>query len=115
MINYNKYGKNHPMTFQLANYAENGNLYVGMITNEEGWPEPWSNLTVNLSVKCENNRAFIDANNNGVEIINWLLENNLGHLTGREMPSGWCRYLEFEFNMDELMKHIYSDDRYDEE
>ena len=112
MINYKKYGKNHPITFNLANYVENGNLYVGMITNEEGWPEPWSNLTVNLSVPCKPNCAFIDSNNNGVEIINWLLENNLGNLTGREMTSGWCRYLEFEFNMEELMKHVDNDKRW---
>lgn len=112
MINLTKYGRMHPMTFHLANYAENGNLYVGMITNEEGWPEPWSNLTVNLSVPCKPNCAFIDTNNNGVEIINWLLENNLGNLTGREMPSGWCRYLEFEFNMEALMEHVANDERF---
>lgn len=111
MIYLHKYGKDHPMTFHLANYAENGNLYVGLLTNEEGWQEPWSNLTVNLSAHCEDNCAFIDSNNNGVEIIDWLMQNNLGELTGREMPSGWCRYLEFRFNMDELMKHVAKDDR----
>ena len=112
MINYNKYGKNHPMTFQLANYAENGNLYVGMITNEEGYPEPWSNLTVNLSVPCKPNCAYIDTNNNGNEVINWLESNGLGEKTGRVNFSGWCSYPEFEFNMEALMEHVVNDERW---
>ena len=105
MINLHAWGKTHPIEFQFDNYVDNGNLYVGMITTEDGWHEPWSSLTVNLGVKCADNCAFIDTNNNGPEIINWLLENNLGKLTDREMPSGWCRFLEFEFNMEELRKH----------
>lgn len=112
MINLKKYGKNHPMTFRLANYAENGNLYVGLITNEEGWPEPWSNLTVNLSVPCHPNCAFIDTNNNGEEIINWLEENGFGKATGRVAPSGWCWYPEFKFDMNALKKHVEFDNRW---
>lgn len=112
MINLKKYGKNHPMTFHLANYAENGNLYVGMITNEEGWPEPWSNLTVNLSVTCKPNCAFIDTNNNGDEILDWLEDNGFGQQTGRIKVSGWCVYPEFEFDMEALMKHVVNDERF---
>ena len=111
MINLRKYGSNHPMTFQLANYAENGNLYVGLMTNEEGWAEPWQNLTVNLSVKCADDCAFIDTNNNGDDIITWLVSNNLGKPTGKTRASGWCYYPEFKFNMEEIVKHLYSDDR----
>jgi len=111
MINLRKYGSNHPMTFQLANYAENGNLYVGLFTNEDGYAEPWQNLTVNLSVKCADDCAFIDTNNNGDEIITWLVSNNLGKPTGKNRASGWCVYPEFKFNMEEIVKHLYSDDR----
>jgi hypothetical protein len=110
-ITLERYGKKHPMCFNTAKYAENGNLYVGLTTMIEGWPEPWSNLTVNLSVKCKENCAFIDTNNNGNEIITWLEENNLGETTGRIAFSGWCVYPEFEFNMEELMKHVVSDER----
>lgn len=106
MINLRKYGNNHPMTFELSKYCENENLYVGLITNEEGYPEPWSNLTVNLSVKCADDCAFIDTNNNGDEIITWLVSNKLGKPTGRIKASGWCTYPEFKFNVDELMKHV---------
>ena len=112
MINLKKYGTNHPMTFHLANYAENGNLYVGLLTNEEGYPEPWQNLTVNLSVSCEPNRAYIDTNNNGNRILDWLETNGLGKQTGIVRSSGWCFYPEFEFNMEELMKHVTKDERF---
>lgn len=111
MLTLNKYGATHQMTFKLANYAENGNLYVGLTMHDEGYPEPWSDLTVNLSAPCKPNRAFIDTNNNGTEIIAWLEENGLGHTTGMMMPSGWCVYPEFEFNMEALMKHVTEDYR----
>lgn len=106
MINLIKYGSNHPMTFHLNNYTENGNLYVGLITNEDGYPAPWSDLTVNLSVKCAENCAFIDTNNNGEEIIDWLVKNKLGKPTGRIRASGWCIYPEFKFNVEQLMEHV---------
>lgn len=114
MINLKKYGKNHPMTFELNNYLDNGSLYVGLLTNEEGYPEPWQNLTVNLDASrwCKPNCAYIDTNNNGDEIIDWLEKNGLGHETGRIAASGWCFYPEFEFNMEALKKHVASDDRW---
>ena len=111
MLNMIKYGRTHPMSFKLASYAENGNLYVGLDTHIEGYPEPWSDLTVNLSVPCKPNCAFIDTNNNGNEIIMWLEAHKLGHLTGNLMPSGWCVYPEFEFDMEALMEHVTEDYR----
>lgn len=106
-----KYGGQHPMTFRLSSYLENDNLYVGMITHEDGYPEPWSDLTVNLSVVCNKNTAYIDTNNNGTEIIDWLESNKLGHLTGDVMRSGWCLYPEFEFDIEELLKYTSEDKR----
>ena len=111
MLTLNKYGAVHPMSFKLATYVENGNLYVGLITHDLDYPDPWSDLTVNLSIYCKPNCAFIDTNNNGNEIINWLTVNHLGKLTGRMEMSGWCLYPEFEFNMDNLMKHVTEDYR----
>ena len=101
-----KYGKEHPITFNIDSYLQNGNLYVGMITHEDGYPEPWSDLTVNTGLPCLENCAFIDTNNNGNEIIEWLVNNNLGHLTGCMTISGFCVYPEFEFNIDVLMQYV---------
>ena len=111
MLILNKWGSNHSMTFELSSYVENGNLYVGLISHDEGYPEPWQNLTVNLGEKCKDNCAFIDVNNNGSAIIDWLIVNGLGDVTGKIIPSGFCMYPEFEFDMDELMKHVTEDYR----
>lgn len=105
-LNLTKYGNNHPMTFVLDEYLDNGNLYVGLVTHESGYPEPWQNLTINLSAKCKQNCAFIDVNNNGNEIVAWLIRNKLGKLTGNVKSSGFCIYPEFEFNTKELSKYI---------
>ena len=105
-INWNAWGTNHPITFRLSRYADNGNLYVGMITHEDGYPEPWSDLTVNLDVKCAANCAFIDTNNNSDRIVEWLITNKLATLTGRMESSGFCVYPEMKFNMEELKKYI---------
>lgn len=114
MINMTKYARMHPMTFELANYADNGSLYVGLITHEEGYPEPWSNLTVNLrdSARCKSNCAYIDVNNNGDEIIDWLVRNGFGDVTEKLAISSFCIYPEFEFNMEVLMEHVSNDQRF---
>ena len=105
-LTLNAWGKNHPITFRLSRYADNNNLYVGMITWEEGWPEPWSDLTVNLGVKCAENCAYIDTNNNSDRIVEWLITYKIAILTGGMRSSGFCVYPEMKFNMEELMKYV---------
>lgn len=116
MLIMHKYDEDFQMHFVLDNYAENGNLYVGLYAYDEEFKQiiPWQNLTVNLSIPCKPNRAFIDTNNNGNEIINWLEQNGLGFATGKLMPSGFCIYPEFEFNMEALMPHVLKDNEGDE-
>lgn len=106
MLNLHKYGTDHPITFELNHYVKLDNLYVGMITHEDGFAEPWSTLTVNLQTKCAPDCSFVDIYNNGRDIIDWLVENNLGEPTGRVEASGWCVYPEVKFNVSELKKHI---------
>ena len=43
-----KYGTTRPIQLQVAAYM-NGNLAIEMITWEDGCPEPWNTLTVNLT------------------------------------------------------------------
>lgn len=105
-LNLNAWGNNHQITLETNTYAENGNLYVGLICWDDGFPLPWSNLTVNLGAKCKPNCSFIDTNNNGDGIISWLEANKLGKLTGRTKASGYCIYPEFEFDMDEVNKYL---------
>ena len=104
----NAWGNDHEISFRLNNYANSGNLAVEMVCWDDGYPEPWSILTVNLTKKCKPNCAFIDINNNGEYITTWLESNNLGMETGNFEISGYCIYPEFEFNMEELNKYIES-------
>ena len=108
-LKYYKWGKVHDISFRLATYSENGNLYVGMISHDEGYAEPWSDLTVNLSVKCKPNCAYIDTNNNGEEIIDWLCSYGLATETGMMKISGWCIYPQIEFNMEKLLEYVEED------
>lgn len=110
-LTLNAWGTNHYISFELSKYLENNNLYVGMMCHDDGYPEPWSDLTVNLSVKCAENCAFIDTNNNGDRIVEWLMTHKLATLTGNIRQSGWCVYPEMRFNMPELMKYVTLDER----
>lgn len=105
LLNYKKYGKVHPLEILISNYAYGNSLGIALNTYEQGYPEPWSTLTVNFNHSfLEPNCAFIDTNNNGDEIIDWLLENQLGELTGKYERSGYCSYPEFRFDMKRLQE-----------
>ena len=110
-LTLNAWGKSHKISFQLANYADNGNLYVGMICHDDEYPEPWSDLTVNLGNRLTSNCAYIDTNNNGSGIIDWLIANNLGCLSRGLGFSGFCTYPQFIFNLPELIKYVTIDKR----
>lgn len=102
-----KYETTHPIQLQVATYL-NGNLAIEMITWENGCPEPWSTLTVNLSELCEKDCAFIDTNNNGKEILIWIKKHKLAVPTGRQLPSGFCTYPEYRFQ-ENLLREIDPD------
>lgn len=105
-LKLNAWGSEHEITFRINSYASNGNLAIEMFCWDNEFPEPWSILTVNLDVKCKSNCAFIDTNNNGDSILDWLKENKLGKLTGYYEYSGFCLYPEFIFDMDEIQKYV---------
>lgn len=105
MLKLKAWDSEHDIALSVEHYEISGNLAIQMWSFDEGYPEPWSMLTVNLDRKCEPNCAFIDTNNNGVEIIDWLEANHLGYDTGIIHSSGYCTYPMFKFNMDEVMKH----------
>ena len=110
-LTLNAWGVERQISFHLANYADNGNLYIGLIMHDEGGLEPYGDLTVNLDVKLPSDRAYVDLNNNGREILNWIIDNKLGIPTFSTRISGFCEYPEFIFNMPELMKYVTLDER----
>lgn len=55
-------------------------------------------LTVNLPDGKRNAGCqYIDTNNNGSEVLDWLEENEFGKRTGNLTESGFCSYPEFNF------------------
>ena len=105
------WGQSHKISFHLANYANNNNLYIGMVMHDDEFPEPYGDLTVNLDVKLPPDRAYVDHINNGREILEWLIDNELAIPTFSTKVSGFCEYPEFIFNMPELMKYVTLDER----
>jgi len=60
--------------------------------------ELYTDVTVNLpectrSAGCQ----FINTNNNGEDILDWLENNQFGKRTGKTGESGYCTYPEFNF------------------
>lgn len=104
------FGQDIPVFFRIDHYVSNDNLFVGLVTDRDGFYEPWNDLTTNIGRFCEPNCSFIDINNNGIDVLDWLLANHLGELTGRVECSGFCDYPEFRFNMDELNKYLLKED-----
>lgn len=90
-------GRKHEVYPVIHEYSQNGNLAIQLMTEEEGFPEPWSFLTVNLGVTCPENCAFVDINNNGEEILDFIINNNIGKPTGRCKTSGFVTYPEYKF------------------
>lgn len=103
MFELEKYGKTHKITVQVASYME-GNLAVLLNCWEDGEPEPWNTLTVNLDLVRPLHCAYIDTNNNGEEILEWIRRNNLAEPTGNSGRSGYCVYPEYRFHEEVLME-----------
>ncbi len=73
-------------------------IYLGLLYLCGGDLGHYMDVTVNLP-DC-NRRAgcqFIDTNNNGEDILDWLEENGFGKRTGNCGRSGYCAYPEFNF------------------
>lgn len=98
-----KYGTDNLIYLEVSTYPE-GNLAVMMTVIEDGQPEPWSVLTVNLDGVRSKDCAFIDTNNNGNDIITWIEKYNLAEPTGNIGLSGYCSYPEYRFHPEILQE-----------
>ena len=99
-IEFSFLGTTHTARFWRSEYANNGSLYVGVITYDEEYEEwePWSDLTVNLPGMCpDENEAFLDTNNCAPDIIRTLEKAKLIKNTGITRQSGFCIYPLYEF------------------
>lgn len=110
-LTYQFFGKEYPIYFELAQYANNGNLAVNMLIDREIIDAPFGCCTVNLCMNLQMGFAYIDENNLP-GITTWLEENGLGsRIAGCFATSGFCTYQLFKFDMDVLLKYTKYDRR----
>ncbi len=102
-IDLEKHGTTYKIQLNVTSYME-GNLAVTMTSWENGEPEPWNVLTVNLESVRPQNCAFIDTNNNGEEILAWIIRHGLAIPTGTYAQSGFCQYPEYRFRPEILQE-----------
>ena len=106
-----QWGCEYEVMFTLNNYLNNDNLYVGLMcfdTEFNAWV-PYADITVNTDTVLNGNRAAVDTNNNGQEIVGWLLENGFATDDDFEMPvvSGFCVYPVLKFDLIKIKEYLY--------
>lgn len=93
-------------------YREPESLAIQMLCKIGSDWESYGFLTTNLDESLGRNCAYVDTNNMGMEILDWIMENNLGKPTGRKKQSGFFQYPEVRFNEEELKKFDNADYRH---
>ena len=72
-----------------------------VMCNEDGYDEPFGDVTVNLSVAAPNYCGYLNVNDMP-DIEKFITENELGEFTGFTQRSGYCEYPLYLFNVDKL-------------
>lgn len=95
------YGKKYHIGLLKSTYANNDTLYIEMVeTTPKGKIKDYfDTLTVNLEFSfATKDKQYIDTNNLGEEILNWLKDNGIAKPTGEYGFSGYCTYPLFKFD-----------------
>lgn len=95
------YGETLKVQLEISQYANNGCIYVGVLSKGEDGLEPYENLTVNLRDGAPDYCGYIDTNNMP-EAEEFLRKNDLGYFTGLVGRSGFCTYPMYCFNVEKL-------------
>lgn len=87
---------------------QNGRIYIGLVSlDEDGHPEPFSNVTVNIDAPILDYCGYLDTNDLS-NVEKFIVENDLGTFTGIMGESGYCRYPLYMFNVEKLCS-LYPD------
>lgn len=90
-----------PVGFDIQQYLNNGNMYIGLMGEYEDGIEPYGDLTVNLGMKTPDYCGFVDVNNMG-NAEKFIKENELGEFTGIAVKSGYVDYPLYQFSPEKL-------------
>ena len=96
-----QWGTTEQVSIEINTYLNNGNMYIGLTTDGDGYPEPYGDVTVNLGEKVPDFCGYIDTNNMP-ELEKFLVNNDIGEFTGFMQRSGFCVYPMYMFNVDKL-------------
>lgn len=84
-------------------YFHSERICIGLVTNEEGYQEPYADLTVCIDAPTPAYCGYLDTNNlPGAE--KFVTENGLGEFTGIMSRSGYCEYPLYLFDAEKLRK-----------
>lgn len=93
-----------------TSYRNNDTLAVLLLqVLDNGEEEDYGVLTVNISdsdILADDTQAFIDTNNMGEEIINWLVKNKIAMKTPFIGRSGFCTYPLMSFTKEALANMV---------
>jgi len=93
----------YPVTVKVNGYADNGNLYVGLISaDEDDSAYPFTHLTVNTEIYMPPYTAAIKNYSENEQAVNFLIDNNFGKLIGPSILSGFVLLPVFEFDKEKL-------------
>lgn len=95
------FGTRELVQLTVGIYQNNKGLYVGLTTKEEGYEEPYGDVTVNLEGVVPDCCAFVDTNNMP-ELKEFLAKNGIAEFTGIMEQSGFCTYPLYSFHTGRL-------------
>lgn len=104
-----RFGSRYNIQFRME-YYENGNTAIIMdCFNYCGIYEGvYGKLTVNLGNKLDPEYGFVDINNLGDEILDWIADNELGEDTGIRDKTVFVTYPLYKFNLDKIREYSRS-------
>ena len=94
------------IAFRVAEY-ENGNTAIVMdcFTDDEVYDGVYGNLTVNLGDKLPEGYGYIDINNLGEQITDWIKANDLGEDTWVIGKTLFVNYPLYKLNMEKIKEY----------
>lgn len=101
LIYHSEYGVDSEIQLDVQQYANNRRIAISMITEEEGYPELFGSLTVNIDEPAPDYCGYLDTNDLS-NAEKFVTENGLGEFTGLTGRSGYCEYPLYLFNVDKL-------------
>ena len=97
-----QYGREE-LFLQIDGYGDDDNLYIGLYHMEDGCPESFADLTVNLRFAPLNNinEAYID-HNFSKEKLRFIRQHKLGKILPDTASSGYCIFQKVAFDLKKL-------------